>query len=88
MATSTHAGNVSLIHQGSENGCTKAWRCEIRDSYTTVYGLGYGDTPREALNDAKVDFQDNSASATRLALREAEEGFARIEAQALHPIPA
>lgn len=85
MSTSTHASNVSLMHQGNENGCTKAYRCEIRDSYTTVYGLGYGDTPREAYNDARVDFQDNAASATRLALREAEEGFERIEAQAAVP---
>ena len=81
MSTSTHAANVSLIHQGHENGCTKEWRCEIHDPCTHVSGIGYGDSEREAYNDAKVDFQDNAASVTRQALREANEGFERIEAQ-------
>lgn len=88
MTTSTHAANVTLVHQGNENGCTKAYRCHINDPFTHVYGIGYGDSEREAFNDARVDFQDSAERFVRLALKDADEGFERIEAQVAHPIPA
>lgn len=81
MSTTYTAKNITIIHQGNENGCTKAYRCEIKDPYTNLYGTGYGDSPREALNDAKVDLQDNAASFLRTALKDADEGFERLLAQ-------
>jgi hypothetical protein len=84
MTTSLHAANVALIHQAHANGCAMAYRSEISDPFTGIRGVGYGESPREAFNDARVDFQAQAASVTRQALREAEAGFARIEAHAAH----
>lgn len=84
MTTSTYASTVTLIDQRG-TGATEAFRCEINDPYTHLYGTGFGDSEREAFNAARVSYQNCAAWSTQQALQDADEGFARIEAQTAVP---